>query len=50
MKKQILLLTLLLSVAASASAVEAKINGLWYELVPNANKELTLNKLYNCIL
>jgi Flp pilus assembly protein protease CpaA len=38
MKKQIFLLTLLLSVAASAFAVDAKINGLWYELVPNVMK------------
>ena len=37
MKKQILLLTLLLSVAANAFAIEAEINGLWYELVTKAD-------------
>ena len=46
MKKQILLLTLLLSVAASASAVEAEIDGLWYELVPKA-KEATVIQYKN---
>ena len=33
MKKQILLLSLLLSVAANAFAVEAEIGGLWYEII-----------------
>ena len=33
MKKQLLLLTLLLSVTANDYAVEAEINGLWYDLV-----------------
>ena len=34
MKKLLLLLALMLSVASSAFAVEAEIGGLWYELVP----------------
>ena len=36
MKKQLLLLVMMLSVAASAFAVEVEINGLWYELVSRA--------------
>jgi hypothetical protein len=35
---QIILLALLLSVAASASAVEAEIGGLWYELISKAKE------------
>ncbi len=46
MKKQILLLTLLLSVAASAFAIEAEINGLWYELV-SETKEATVIRYRN---
>ena len=37
MKKQFILLTLLLS-AASAFAVEEEIDGLWYELVSKTNE------------
>jgi hypothetical protein len=37
MKKQLLLLTLMLSVAASASAVEVEIGGLWYDILKKAN-------------
>ena len=33
MKKQLLLIVMLLSVAASAFAVEVEIDGLWYEVV-----------------
>ena len=48
MKKQIFLLTLMLSVAASAFAVEAEINGLWYELVSKV-KEATVIKYKNSV-
>ena len=46
MKKHILLLTLLLSVVASAFAVEAEIDGLWYELV-SKTKEATVIQYKN---
>ncbi len=46
MKKQILLLALLLSVTSSAFAEEAEINGLWYELVSKA-KEAKVIKYKN---
>jgi len=46
MKKQIFLLTLLLSVAASAFAVEVEIGGLWYEVV-SKTKEATVIKNNN---
>ena len=46
MKKQILLLALILSVSASAFAVEAEINGLWYELV-SKTKEATVIQYKN---
>ena len=36
MKKQLLLVVLMLSVVASTFAVEEKIGVLWYELVPKA--------------
>ena len=36
MKKQLLLIVMLLSAAASAFAVEAEIDGLWYEVVTKA--------------
>ena len=48
MKKQFLLLTLLLSVAASALAEEAIINGLWYEL-ESKTKEATVIQYKNDI-
>ena len=48
MKKQIILLALMLSVAASAFAVEAEINGLWYELVTKA-KEAKVIKYKNYV-
>ena len=38
MKKQLLLLVMMLSVAASAFAVEVEINGLWYEVVTKAKE------------
>ena len=38
MKKQLLLLVMMLSVAASAFAVEAEIDGLWFELVSKAKE------------
>ena len=38
MKKQLLLLVMLLSAAASAFAVETEIDGLWYEVVVKAKE------------
>ena len=46
MKKQLLLIVLLLSVAASAFAVEVEIDGLWYEVVAKA-KEAKVIKYKN---
>lgn len=46
MKKQILLLALLLSVTSSAFAEEAEINGLWYELVSKAKEAKVIRCLY----
>ena len=47
MKKQLLLLTLLLSVTASAFAVEAEINGLWYELVSRVKEAKVIQNRNN---
>ena len=38
MKKQLLLVVLMLSVAAGAFAVEAKIGGLWYDISTETNE------------
>ena len=38
MKKQLLLLTLLLSTAINAFAVQVEIGGLWYEVITNAKE------------
>jgi hypothetical protein len=46
MKKKLLLFALLLSVTASTFAVEAEINGLWYELILKT-KEATVIKYKN---
>ena len=42
MKKQIFLLTLLLSVAASAFAAEVEIGGLWYEVVSKTKEAMVI--------
>ena len=42
MKKQIILFALMLSVTASAFAVEAEINGLWYEFIPKGNAAVVI--------
>ena len=47
MKKQLLLLALMLSVAASVSAVETVINGLWYDILKKAKEAKVIqNKNY----
>ncbi len=44
--KRFLSLVLLLSVTASAFAVEAEINGLWYELISKAKEATVIRCLY----
>ena len=47
MKKQLLLITLMLSVAANAFSVEVEINGLWYEVVSKTKEAKVIKSKYN---